>query len=275
MIVSDTHRFIFVHIPKNGGTSVRASLEQIRGAGATFLGRSEHPDLGSVDLSHLPMDTIASHFPGVFRRFATYRSFAIVRDPVARFASALGQWLRTERRTRILELPPDVLCQHAEAMLHRIAATPHTVEPALIHFRRQTDFIRAGDQQWVQTLLPFDDLTGARRQISACLCLDVPEIGHANAARVFRSPHLRRMVSAIEGPMRPLWSALPLGVKAGVVKTLLRAPPPGSDALMRANGEKPAAVLTQGGLAPLILRHYREDADLYRTLRSAPTQAAA
>ncbi len=73
MIISDRHRFVFVHVPKSAGTSIRAAL-------ASFDdGRSA----ASPDTTHETLAALLGRHPGL----ATHFKFAFVRNPWERLVS--------------------------------------------------------------------------------------------------------------------------------------------------------------------------------------------
>jgi hypothetical protein len=60
MIVSDRHRFVFIHIPKCAGTSVRNVLEGFDETGGRFNTRiADDPKFGRLDYTHLPLSIMA------------------------------------------------------------------------------------------------------------------------------------------------------------------------------------------------------------------------
>ncbi len=63
---SHERKCLFVHVPKNGGTSIKRALDMPAGG-------------------HLPWTEYAAHFPWIWRN---YTSFAVVRNPWDRFVSA-------------------------------------------------------------------------------------------------------------------------------------------------------------------------------------------
>lgn len=105
--VSPEHRFVFIHITKTGGTSIKAALAAMHNAGL------QHP------LDHYKRNAIgngvpAAHRPGglnvhdpwseIVRKFpeaVDYRSFAVVRNPWARLYS----FYRHKVRRKDLDLP--------------------------------------------------------------------------------------------------------------------------------------------------------------------------
>lgn len=69
-LVSDTHRFVFVHVPKTGGTSLRSALRPL--CTDSYFERS-------VATKHLRASEVPLLHPDV--PFADYFSFAFVRNP--------------------------------------------------------------------------------------------------------------------------------------------------------------------------------------------------
>jgi len=72
--ISDSFGLVFVHIPKNAGTSIEKTV-------------------GMRETGHRPWSVYARRFPQEWQR---YRSFAIIRDPVDRFISCY-KYARMER----------------------------------------------------------------------------------------------------------------------------------------------------------------------------------
>ena len=57
MILSDRYRFVFIHVPKCAGTSVRAAVAPYHDADSRFLkGVELHPDLGEIDFGIYRLD---------------------------------------------------------------------------------------------------------------------------------------------------------------------------------------------------------------------------
>lgn len=77
MLISESHKFLFVHIPKCAGVSIMKALEGI----ATV----DHPlCLGQANKHETAPDFISRNGRDVYQQF---RSFAIIRDPIDRFIS--------------------------------------------------------------------------------------------------------------------------------------------------------------------------------------------
>ena len=93
MIVNHRRRFIFYHVPKAAGTSIRTALDKIPGSSRPSGTKHWTPSEYQARIGWLQKLRIRNHF-----------TFCFVRDPLERFGSAHQFNLR--RGTSIL--PPDV-----------------------------------------------------------------------------------------------------------------------------------------------------------------------
>ncbi len=75
MIISDRHRFVFVHVPKSAGTSIRAALAPFGDGASAASPHTTHETLCSLLKRH---PQLATHF-----------KFAVVRNPWERLVSFL------------------------------------------------------------------------------------------------------------------------------------------------------------------------------------------
>ena len=97
MVVNTYYKFIFVHVPKNGGRSVKRSLATIRGNRKHWMAVSNHETLGGF---YDNFKTRANWRDKILGRnpSSQYFRFAFVRNPWDRMSS-LYHFL-TERRAR-------------------------------------------------------------------------------------------------------------------------------------------------------------------------------
>ena len=103
-IINHSHRFVFVHIPKNAGTSVAHYLSQLSSyrdqeIGATDLGEAIAPAFRRRFRLH-KHSTFAEIEERTGPETADYRSIAVVRDPADRARSIysfLRKWPRWTR----------------------------------------------------------------------------------------------------------------------------------------------------------------------------------
>ena len=117
MILSDEKRFVFVHIPKCAGSTIRFWLKDRVPFDTRFQSYITVNGLGSRHGAHLPLGVLHDHFPDAFDKVRHYRSIAVIRDPVSRFHSAFAQYQREffDRKVEAMgtatlgtELPPSV-----------------------------------------------------------------------------------------------------------------------------------------------------------------------
>jgi len=103
------YNLAFRHIPKNAGKAIRRSLENAATishasiardlrideaeAERLLVGNVVLPGYGLVQMEHLPLEAMRSHFPHSFDVLRNARSFVLAREPRARFFSALLQRL--------------------------------------------------------------------------------------------------------------------------------------------------------------------------------------
>lgn len=99
MILSDKHRFAFLHNPKVGGTSVRATIEHLHDAPVSFWGSDPDQPATLLDRAHLGLDEIAQHYPALWDRMRGYKLFCLYRDPEGRFFSSLAEYSKLHGQT--------------------------------------------------------------------------------------------------------------------------------------------------------------------------------
>ena len=89
MIISNKHKFVFVHNPKVAGTSIRSALDHLHDDVATFWHQAWlESESRVVDRAHLTADLWAPITN------PAYTSFGFVRDPYARLVSGLKEFRR-------------------------------------------------------------------------------------------------------------------------------------------------------------------------------------
>lgn len=154
MIVSHRNRFAFIHIPKCAGTALRAPLEPLQEEPEFSQGGArDHPLLGRVDIAHVPLATLAEHWPDVFAALRTYRLFAVLRDPVERFGSAMGQHAQMYRDQPIERMEKGELRALLGDVIERLdGAGAGLLPPELIHFQPQSDYVEWEGQRIVDNL---------------------------------------------------------------------------------------------------------------------------
>jgi len=252
MIISDEHRFAFVHIPKCAGTSIRKGLRSIDTAQVAFDRIDAHPVLGMVHYGHLTLDDLATHFPAEFDKITSYRSVAILRDPVDRFFSALFQRLREFKRLDQSQITSAVVEGEARDIVKRLREGGR-LELEYVHFTRQSAFIDHGGRRVVESLYPVDQLQGAFAFIESCTGVRIDAAVQENQTLALRAGALTPVVRHLRKPYTAL---VPLGLRDRVRQRLVRAGLYG-----RVKGDQ--LTMRNGALLRFIEDHYREDFELH------------
>jgi hypothetical protein len=156
MIICPTHGFVFVHIPKCAGSSVRGQIQYCDPAHISQARASSHPVLGTIDYGHIPLDQLRVHFPEHYAAVCDLDAFAVVRDPLARFGSALRQVLWQYENRPMTLIPPDELRETTLRMLDHVAAEINAPSHPFIFFMRQERFVYDEGRQLTRGLIPLD-----------------------------------------------------------------------------------------------------------------------
>lgn len=166
MIISDDHRFVFVHVPKCAGTSFRRALRTIDTSDGEFWRIGEHPEMGKVHFAHLTLSDLTQYFPVTFARVCDYQSMAIVRDPRDRFFSAIFQRLREFRGQGQSAITPAMVEAEAEAIQRYLESGPERLDLEHVHFNRQCDFIELDGRRIVRQVFTLDRMEDAASYVA-------------------------------------------------------------------------------------------------------------
>jgi hypothetical protein len=178
MIASVLHKLVFLHVPKNAGSAVRAAIKSAIAEDESLVEGWGFED--GLDLAHLLPPELKRRFPAVHELLGCedIRSVAIVRDPLARSMAAFRQ-----HRTAYGNHP--AACGTFAAYLDRIeeGAYRHGENAYLfIHGAPQHEFLWCEDRLVVRSLLRLDDPLFYHK---LCLSLGValPVLERSNVSR--------------------------------------------------------------------------------------------
>ena len=133
MIILDELEFVYVHIPKCGGTSVKLANSNL--------------ELTSVDnghdqmSNHVPLAHIKATDQELFKKICKYESFAHVRDPVARFRSALFEHSRNFLQLSSSDCDDASLLRLAYSLVDVLENTDFPYPEKYEHFTPQHSYI--------------------------------------------------------------------------------------------------------------------------------------
>jgi hypothetical protein len=158
MIISPRHGFVFIHVPKCAGTSVRTQIAAYDPDHISLANTGNHPVLGRIDFGHVPLTLLREHFPEHYSYLKRLPAFAVVRDPLTRFGSAFRQHLWQYEQTPMTMVDPKVLRERILTAIDHVAAELDAPSRKMIFFSRQSDFVYDNDQRLVDHLVPIENV---------------------------------------------------------------------------------------------------------------------
>ncbi|KPP97788.1 sulfotransferase family 2 domain-containing protein [Marinobacter sp. HL-58] len=226
MIISEKHRFVFVHIPKCAGTSIRNPLTPFNEwqlAGPPW--QKKNSVLGTLDYGHIPLFTLRHHFPAEFEAVRDYWSFAVMRDPFDRFASSVSQRLRMYSDQPIQKRSLDEVRLVIDESIDYLSRQPregHLLPPEYIHFQKQVDYIQLDGVRVLDTIYTVNEINDLLLDVGRRVGQNLGEPGteggvtQANRTVVFRNDLLRRVIETARPLTDRLGKVLPESVKQQV-----------------------------------------------------------
>lgn len=158
-LLSESKDFAFIHIPKNGGSTV---IGQFGGFddfdGQSFHGVGFHHVLGEIFYGHVPLWVIERYFPREFAHISNTWACVVTREPLARFRSAMAQRSRQFLGRSIQELSSAELKQESEKIMRHLEANDSLPAVEFSHFIRQIDFVEHDGQRIVTNIFPLEEL---------------------------------------------------------------------------------------------------------------------
>lgn len=191
-IISHQHRFVFVAVPKVASHSIRFALrpflddndeEQV----SLFVRkRIERPEFSNVEHGHQLAREIRDALGA--DTWSGYVSFAVVRNPWARFVSYVAFMMRHN----------GLFAEDPQAAMRRVLANPQNQSP--VHFRAQADFVTDEDGRvMVSHLLRAESLQSDFDALCDALSLPrvVLETRNASEHRDYREYYDPELVQAV------------------------------------------------------------------------------
>jgi len=187
VIVSHANRFIFFHNPKCAGCSFREVLQPYHDDGFTFWGIFFASYFKNrIDHTHLRLWEMQAQFPQVFRCAESYNSVIFVRNPYARFLSAVNEHMKNyQPQIKLGQMTPEQRVEVVEAFIQQgLTIARILTDWRFIHFSPQLWYLRFGDRTIPRHTIPMgSDDAFAREALSLLGLPDLP-MPHRNPSPI-------------------------------------------------------------------------------------------
>jgi hypothetical protein len=260
--MSDDARLIFQHIPKCAGTTVSAQLTEQVKTDPRFLWthRVEVEGVGIMRGGHMPLAVVRELYPDALEKFRTYRSYAILREPEARFRSALGEYLRVNHGSSLLQIDSRELGAILDEIIGATTAAPVWLSERHVHFTRQADFVNLDGERLIGKLYAVEDLERLAQDLRDAHGL------HVNPRIIYNSRKDKSLKfglpkGVLDRAARAVWKTLPGRMRRHILSLVNRTlPEPRVPAPVQ-------ALLSSDGIRGFIADHYAPDHRLWEALR--------
>ncbi len=253
MILNHTFQFAFVHIPKCAGSSVKEQLRPLDEADGRYERAQPHPEYGRVHRAHLPLWLHAELYPDDFAALQTYTTYAVLRDPFARFGSALAQRLEQFFKIDPFALSESELRREIDTVVTFLQENPKSPQLEFCHFLPQVDFVDYADQRFVTELYRLQDVPVLMADIGARTGHSFLDHARANQKHNFKSPAIKSLAMRANALAK---SVLPASAHAALKNRV-------ADTLTQSGkGQVWSDVLASQMVQDFVQTYYRADIDL-------------
>lgn len=255
MIISRRTKTAFIHIPKNGGTTVRRQMLQLHDIEASFAAAANLAGIGRVHLAHLPIRTIQEHFPEVYQILLTCQVFAVCRDPFSRFRSSVSQHFKLYKNIAIASLDEAELRSRILGLIDEIETSPDVLPIKLNHFIRQTEML---DDEMDVSLFALEDLADMMERISARTGIPMRHDRKDNETISLRDERLRKPLSLIAVELEKRLPSPAYQTLQKLAKRALQKPIP----------EKTEDIFHSPEIMDFVKTHYADDVKLHQSAKA-------
>jgi len=164
MIISHNKKFVFIHIPKVAGKTVRKLLHEYNDHSIRYWGfQKETPLERGIDRAHIPLIDLKTFSPSDFTYLSQYFVFAFVRNPYDRFYSAFQEHIRQRK------LPSDT--DFNNYVQQHINHSTIRYDWRFVHFCPQIYFTHIGVKSQVDFIGRLENLPDDMQRLSHILNL--------------------------------------------------------------------------------------------------------
>jgi hypothetical protein len=170
MIICDKEKFIFIHIPKNAGTSMSKNLLLKYPSGNILWGTERKGKNIGIDKGHLYNYVIGNYINSNILK--GYRTFCIVRNPYNKVYSA---WNYLRSRYKYGNVNEFIKNKLNESFIYGLEIIK---DDARVHYRPQYTFVYDGsDEKYVNFIIKYEQMNEDIKELNSRFNLNIPEFG--------------------------------------------------------------------------------------------------
>ena len=265
MVISEEHRFVFVHIPKCAGSSVRRRLFCFNEGllvGPPWI--RNHSKLGLLYIGHVPLFVLREYFSHEFETVQNYWSFCVVRNPFDRFASSVPQRTREYNDRPIEKLSTKEIRLFINETIEYLSQHQQVrslLPSEYIHFQRQIDYIELDGERIIDSIYTVDQIDELFTDVEIKLGQKLAESAgqaknnRANQTIVFRNNFLRRSIEI----SRPLTNYLSKVLPESTKQTI-------RDHVYVPRDKRLKDIFEEDHVQAFIRNYYKDDIALYKSV---------
>lgn len=261
-IIREADKFVFVHIPKCGGSSIAIGLTaaldpplpgEIRYTGLKLDTRE---GLGTYMDAHKPLWMLRDYFPDELAAYRNCACFAVARDPLKRFISAVQQHIREFGNSNIADMSDAEVNQTLDHIMDHITTHRDNVGGEYVHFIPQYDYVFLDGERIVEHVYPLENLDAMATHIATVIKRPVSFKHRANTSAGRQMGPLK-VIKRFGKPLRKVMpSGLYWSVKSFVIKSMTKSLPDNS-----------LDVLHSDRVRAFVKEYYANDTWLYNEAR--------
>lgn len=255
MIVDDRHQFIFIHIPKCAGTTIRLALKKYDSSKGKFAHANGFVEgVGKIDMGHIPLKRLHEFFPEDFQKIKNYRCFAVVRDPYKRFSSSVYQHLKMYSGMPVRSMRRSDFVAAVDDFIGNLDKFGSFLPYDYIHFQRQRDYIYYDDKKLVENLYTSEELENMFSKLSQITGEPIELQGQEGEGLIYKGA----ITGAIASSLSIFYSPVVKGVLSKKLLLKLKA------LLMEKPSKAFEDVFSSNEVKDFIGEYYREDIVIYQ-----------
>ena len=206
MIISDEKNFVFIHIPKCGGTEIKSSLKKYDSYAGLYDGRIDVLGIEKVDFTHLPLQDIKKNFPELFNKILDFESYTIVRDPIKRFSSGINQYVKFQYGRGIHDFSSKEIKKIIDSIILKLEHKENRLDPSLIYFEPQVSFIYVDGAKVINNIFSIHQMGNLKKVIQDNHDIFFESIGSRpkNSSLEYRAHFIRFVARFIPTNLREL-----------------------------------------------------------------------